>query len=127
MSEWRITPRVPGWLEDELRRIFAATGEDRAAGVARIVEEWWAREHFPEIEYRDGPAGRRASLRGGPDVWEIVMVAREYGADRAGLNAHFGWLAPEKIDQALAFAERFPAPVAAIIEENEIGLSASPA
>lgn len=28
----------------------------------------------PGIVFRDGPAGRRAGLVSGPDVWEVIMV-----------------------------------------------------
>lgn len=31
-------------------------------------------EAHPGIEFRDGPTGRRASVVGGPDVWEIIPV-----------------------------------------------------
>jgi hypothetical protein len=33
------------------------------------------REH-PLITFRDGPAGRRARLAGGPDVWEVIGAIR---------------------------------------------------
>jgi len=33
----------------------------------------------PGIVFRDGPAGRRAGLVGGPDVWEIIMVWSDSG------------------------------------------------
>ncbi len=36
-------------------------------------------EH-PGIVFRDGPTGRRAGLAGGPDVWEIIAVLRDYAA-----------------------------------------------
>ena len=31
----------------------------------------------PGIVFRGGPAGRRAALVGGPDVWEVARVLRE--------------------------------------------------
>ena len=43
-------------------------------------------EHYPAIAFRDGVSGRRAILRSGPDVWEVVMVARDYGDDRNALR-----------------------------------------
>jgi hypothetical protein len=33
-------------------------------------------EH-PDIVFKDGPAGRRAALRCGPDVWELIKFLRE--------------------------------------------------
>jgi hypothetical protein len=58
-------------------------------------------------------------LRDGPDVWEVAMVARDYGADRSALHAHFaGFVAPDVIDQALAYADRFPDEIATMLTEN---------
>jgi len=37
-------------------------------------------EDHPGIMFRDGPAGRRAGLIGGPDVWEVVVVLADYSA-----------------------------------------------
>jgi uncharacterized protein (DUF433 family) len=76
--------------------------------------------HFPAIAFRDGVSGRRAVLRSGPDVWEVVMVARDYGDDRKALLEHFGEpMSAEMLDQALAYAERFPDEIEAMIAENE--------
>jgi hypothetical protein len=33
-------------------------------------------ENHPGIDFRDGPAGRRAVVAGGPDVWEVTAAAR---------------------------------------------------
>jgi hypothetical protein len=29
---------------------------------------------YPDIVFRDGPAGRRPAVLGGPDVWEVIQV-----------------------------------------------------
>lgn len=54
-------------------------------------------EDHPGIVFRDGPAGRRAGLAGGPDVWELIAAVRasdlegdralEAAADWAGLTS----------------------------------------
>lgn len=57
--------RHPGWT--------------RSSAAARLVDEGLRMEEHPGVIFRDGPAGRRACLIGGPDVWEIirsVMSAR---------------------------------------------------
>lgn len=77
------------------------------------------RDRLPGIEFRDGVTGRRAAIRGGPDVWEIAMVQREYRHDREGLYRHFAWLGRVAVDQALAYAERFPDEIAGRIENND--------
>ena len=54
-------------------------------------------EDHPGIVFRDGPAGRRAGLASGPDVWEVIAAVRagnldgeevfEAAADWAGLTS----------------------------------------
>ncbi len=36
-------------------------------------------EDQPGIAFRDGPAGRRAALSGGPDVWEVMETLKGTG------------------------------------------------
>lgn len=114
------TTRLASWLRDDLDLLWKTRGEDPSTGLRRIVEEWWAMENYPAIAFRDGVSGRRAILRSGPDVWEVVMVARDYGDDRESLRLHFGEsVSQEALDQALAYAERFPEAVEAMIAGNE--------
>jgi hypothetical protein len=40
--------------------------------AARYVDEGLRMDEHPGILFRDGPAGRRATVVGGPDVWELV-------------------------------------------------------
>ncbi len=77
-------------------------------------------QHFPAIEFREGVTGRRAALREGPDVWEVVMVARDYQNDLDALAGHLGGhVAREALAQALAYAQRFPKEIQDWIAENE--------
>lgn len=64
---------------DTFERLAA---ESRRAGqvpsrLARIIlEEGLRMQGHPGIVFRSGPAGRRAGLAGGPDIWEVVRVYR---------------------------------------------------
>ncbi|HEX6747572.1 MAG TPA: hypothetical protein VF092_09815 [Longimicrobium sp.] len=87
--------------------------------MRRVAEEWWTLQNLSAIEFRNGVTGRRASVRGGPDVWETVMVQRDYGDDREGLYQHFSWLAPGDVDQALTYAEKFAVSIDDRIAQNE--------
>ena len=54
-------------------------GLTRSAVAARYVDEGLRMDEHPGILFRDGPAGRRATVVGGPDVWELsraVQAAR---------------------------------------------------
>ncbi len=114
-----VTARLEDWLKEDVEAFWHSHGERPSPGLRRVVQEWWATQRLPAITFRDGVSGRRAVLRDGPDVWEVVMVARDYGDDRAGLYAHFaGFVAPEALDQALAYAEHFPEETEAMLAEN---------
>jgi hypothetical protein len=47
----------------------------------RYVEEGLRMDDHPLVRYADGPAGRRARLVGGPDVWEVISVAHDNDGD----------------------------------------------
>ena len=52
--------------------------------AARLVDEGLRMEEHPGVIFRNGPMGRRATLVGGPDVWEVIRAlrsAREAGTD----------------------------------------------
>ena len=67
-----------------------------------------------------GASGRRARLRGGPDVWEVVAVWKDYDPDREAFEEHFGtYTDAGALDQVLAYAERFPEEIAEAIRQNE--------
>ena len=72
-SSVRFEPRV-------LERLaaFVASHQDLtlSSATSRLVDEALrAREH-PLIAFKDGPAGRRARVAGGPDVWEVIGAVR---------------------------------------------------
>lgn len=119
LSDQPTSFRLPAWLEDELKEEFERAGMSTSEGMRRALEEWWALRAYDHIEFREGLTGRHAAVRGGPEVWEIVMVASSYGEDREGLREHFGWLETEAVDEALDYYDRFPDRVDDRIEENE--------
>lgn len=72
-SSVRFEPRVLDRLT-----AFVAVHRDMtlSSATSRLVDEALrAREH-PLVTFKDGPAGRRARLVGGPDVWEVVGAVR---------------------------------------------------
>lgn len=114
-----LTARIDDWLDEEIRDFWEERGVGPSSGFRRVAEEWWARERFPHLEFRDGVSGRRAAIRGGPDVWEVVMVARDRAAPVDAIARHFGGrLEPDAIEEALAYADRFPERVEEMIREN---------
>lgn len=45
--------------------------------VNEIVDEALRLADHPGVVFRDGPAGRRAALADGPDVWEVVSALHD--------------------------------------------------
>ena len=66
--------------EDLLLRLEAQshrTGQSRSAVAKRFLEEGLRMEQHPGVVFRSGPAGRRAAVLGGPDVWVLARLLRE--------------------------------------------------
>jgi hypothetical protein len=123
-------------LEDEGR----STGTSVTALVTTLLDEGLKTRRFPGVTYRDGAAGRRAALVGGPDVWEIVRDlhhtpgrgARKIGAlaaqlgltaDRVRLAADFYSEFPEEIDQLIELDEAAARRVRTLTDRRERLLS----
>ena len=57
---------------------------------------------YPGIVFRDGPAGRRPAVLGGPDVWEVIQVFLVEDRDVSGTAENLG-LRPGLVDAAVAY------------------------
>lgn len=118
-TSFRLSSDLLARLEGEA----AATGMTVSALVTALLEEGLRVWRFPGVVFRDGPAGRRAGILGGPDVWEVIRDVRSspgrgeakirrVAAD-AGLTVPHVRLAvdyyaafPTEIDARLALEER---------------------
>ena len=114
--------RLPEDLLDSLEHEARASETSVTALVATLLGEGLKVRRFPGITFRDGPAGRRAGLIGGPDVWEIVRdlrhtpgrgmrrvetLASEIGVpvERVRLAADFYAAYPDEIDRLIDLDE----------------------
>ena len=72
-SSIRFEPRVFSRLS-----AFVAAQRDLSlsSATSRLVDEALRMREHPLITFKDGPAGRRARLVGGPDVWEVIGAVR---------------------------------------------------
>jgi hypothetical protein len=68
---------------------FVATHPGLSASSATnlLVDEALRSQEHPLVVFRDGPAGRRARLVGGPDVWEVVRAVRSARGSEPDLEA----------------------------------------
>lgn len=128
MASSPLSIRFDRVLLDRLRR--AAAGRDTTpSGLAqRLVDEGLRSQEFPGVMFRDGPAGRRAGLAVGPDVWEIVAAVRDCAlrgeaaveAVAADLSLTTG-----AMRVALAYYGAYPQEIDAEIADNEYAAEAA--
>jgi len=81
MSTAPLSIRLP---EQTVGRLADRAGRSSMAPrtlAQRYVEEGLRMDDHPLVRYADGPAGRRARLISGPDVWEVISVAHDNDGD----------------------------------------------
>jgi hypothetical protein len=100
-------------VADEARR----SGHSRSAVVEELAEEAAKTRLYPGIAFRGRP--RRAWVIGsGLDVWEIVELLRSYDGDEESLRGSHPLVSDRHLRLASTYAERFPAEIDALLEEN---------
>jgi hypothetical protein len=79
--------------------------------AASLLDEGLKTRRYPGIVYKDGPAGRRASLAGGPDVWQVIRALNEVPAEEpdpvetVSIEAD---MHPQQVSLALKFYKAYP-------------------
>lgn len=94
-----------------------------SSATSRLVDEALRMHEHPLIVFRDGPAGRRARLAGGPDVWEVIGAVRSVreadpgrtGNDALELVAETSGIEPALIRAAIAYWGDYPEEVDAFL------------
>ncbi len=98
-----------------------------SAAVNRLVDEGLRMEEHPGVFFRGGPAGRRAVLIGGPDVWEVVRAVRHaraaapdlVGGEVVDLVVTNTGTSRPVVEQALAYWAAHPVEVDAAVEDAD--------
>ncbi len=126
MSTEQTTPfsaRLDSRLVERLKARSARDGVSASQLAGRYIDEGIRSEEFPGVVFRSGPAGRRAGLVGGPDVWEIVRDvrgAREAGAaDAIAVVAAASELTDAQVRLAAAYYTAYPEEIDARIAAEE--------
>ncbi len=104
-----------------LRAEAARAGTSASALAERLIDEGLRLRRHPLIAFRDGPAGRRAGLVHGPDVWEVVtaIVGSDFAAEeRLPRAAELLGLSPGQAQAAMAYYAEFTDEVDAWIAAN---------
>ena len=117
-TSFRLAEELLDRLETESRA--ARTSVTQLVSV--LLDEGLKTRRFPGVVYRTGPAGRRAALMGGPDVWEVardLAHAPGQGMERVeNLAAEVG-LPVASVLLAVDFYAAFPGEIDALIEADE--------
>lgn len=114
-----VSIRIDDALAARLRVRARAAGETLSDRLRRYAEEGARRDEHPLITFRDGPAGRRAGLVGGPDVWEVVLWLEDLeGTEADAVAALVGEsvVTRQQADAALRYRGAYPDEIAARIE-----------
>lgn len=69
-----FTTRVDDDLVERLTRRSVESELSRGRLAERYIDEGLRMDAHPGIVFRDGPAGRRAGLAGGLDVWQAISI-----------------------------------------------------
>lgn len=107
---------------ERLREHAATVPGATASGLAqRLVDEGLRMADHTGIVFRDGPAGRRAALMVGPDVWELVVFLQEIDerGEAAVAAAAETFRVPESaVSAGIRYYTAFPAEIDAWIAES---------
>lgn len=128
--------RLPASLLARLEEEATTTGSTVTALVSALLDEGLKTRRFAGIVYREGPAGRRAGVVGGPDVWELVRAVKHGAAEgeerlrqvaedlgiplpQLRLAIDFYVVFPEEIDERIAADARAASRVHELIERRD--------
>jgi hypothetical protein len=111
--------RLPAGTRDRLATRAQRVGLTERALAQRYLEEGLRRDAHPLIQFRDGPAGRRAGLIGlGLDIWEIIATVKDNDGSPSAAAAYLE-IAAGLVEAAVAYYGEFQAEIDAGIETNE--------
>lgn len=108
-------------VADRLQRRGQRAGLSRSRLAERYIDEGMRMDDHPGVVFRDGPAGRRAALARGPDVWEVIGALRASGSSGAeAIDATARWadLTPAEIRTAVRYFSEFPDEIEERIRSN---------
>lgn len=110
-------PRVA----DQLRAEAVARSASTSSLAEELIDEGLRTRRHPLVGFRDGPAGRRAYLTCGPDVWEVIegLVGGDVpSAERITRAVEVFGLPRQLVEAALAYYAEFTEEINAQVDAN---------
>lgn len=117
-----VSVSFPQSIEEKLRKIAATEHRSLGETVELLAKEALKTREFPQIFFMEGPAGRRARLITGPDVWEVIEPYVVAGKDWEVLRASYHWLDEEVLRAAVRYYEAYPEEIDARLALNWQGV-----
>lgn len=106
---------------DRLKVEATARKLSTSALAEELIEEGLRLRRHPLVVFRDGATGRRASLLGGPDIWEVIngLVGGDVPvSERVARAVELFGLSAEQVTGALDYYAAFPEEIDAEIGAN---------
>lgn len=114
-----VSLRLPELLAEKVRAIALLERRSFAETVKVLTEEAIKMREFPDIVFTDGPTGRRATLVGGPDVWEVLEPYVLADGDWTALRESYPDLDEALLRTAVRYYERYRDEIEARIRLNQ--------
>jgi hypothetical protein len=103
--------------------VAAHPGTTLSSAGNRLVDEALRSHEHPSVIFRDGPAGRRARLVGGPDVWQVIQAVHSArradhaltGAEVVEVMSETSGVPAALVRAAIAYWADYPAEVDALV------------
>jgi uncharacterized protein (DUF433 family) len=114
-----VSLRLTEQFAEKVRNLAAIERRSVAEMTKVLLEEAVKMREFPDIEFMNGPTGRRASMRTGPDVWEIIEPYYLAGKDWDVLRESYPDLDEGTLRSALRYYEAYPEEIEARIALNQ--------
>jgi hypothetical protein len=111
--------QLPDGQAARLDRFAGRIYKSRTEATAQLIEEALRHDEFPDVEFRDSPAGRQAFVvESGLAVWEVLLIAEGYEMDPARTADHLRWPVG-RVDSVFAYTRAYAAEVSAALAEND--------
>ncbi len=108
-------------VADQLKTEAVARSASTSSLAEELIDEGLRARRHPLVSFRDGPAGRRAYVNSGPDVWEVIegLVGGDVAStDRITRAAEVFGLRRELVEAALAYYDEFTDEIDGLIDAN---------
>lgn len=112
-----ITVRLPEPSAEELRQIARRERRSVSEAGARLIEEGLRQSRFPHIEFRTFNGERHACIKSRLPVWQLILVAGDYGMDVQKVAQHLD-LKPEQVQAGLHYYESYPEEIDRALEDH---------